>query len=214
MELLVLTVSLGLVAAIAVRFGADSRPHLRATDHRHADFGQRRPREELDRLLAHELRDAARQSSAISVAAPVEDVRFDDAHFAAVGLRLETARARAFAAALCQAAVEEIATGDGGWPGRAVDRLVRAVSVEHLAGVLEDVGPGRVAVATDVGDDAGAETLRALLIHLLRDRLQDALRLSAGRCPFWSWDAPDAVDPSIVRASGAEDGAGLVQDAA
>ena len=211
MELLAFMLALGTLAAFAVRFGADSRPGFRSVDHRQADFGHPRPDEELDRRLAQELRDAGRRSPA---AVPVVDVRFDAAHFAAVGLRIETARARAFASALCHAASEERAAGDGGWPGRAVDRLIQAVPVEQFAGVVEDMGTGGFTVSRDAGDAAGADALRALMTHLLRDQLQDALRLSAGVRPFWPWDAPVGAHEPAVVASADEDVVPHIEQAA
>jgi hypothetical protein len=210
-ELLAFMLALGTLAALAVRFGADSRPGFHSADHRPADLGQLGPDEELDCRLAQDLRAAGRRSPAV---APVLDVRCDAAHFAAVGLRIETARARAFAAALCHAASEERAGGDGGWPGRAVDRVVRSVSVEQLASVIEDMGLGGFALAHDAVDDAGADALRALMIHLLRDQLQDALRLSAGLRPFWPWDAPVAAGEPAALAPAGEATASLVGRAA
>jgi hypothetical protein len=210
-ELLAFVLAFGTLAAFAVRFGADSRLGLRSADHRRADFGQPRPDEELDRRLAWALRDAGR---CMPGAAPVVDVRFDAAHFAAVGLRLETARARAFAAALCHAASEARAAGDGGWPGFAVDRLIRSVSVEHLAGVVEDLGLGRLAISRDGVDSAGASAQRALMTHLLRDQLQDALRLSVGLRPFWPWNPSVAAGEPAALAPAAKDATSLVEQAA
>jgi hypothetical protein len=117
-------------------------------------------------------------------AAPVADLRLDNDVFAAVGLRLETDRARAFAATLGQAALAE-RIDDGGWTRRVVERVAREVPIEHLTGITEDLGLGTLVLAPGDPDPEAANALRALLIHVLRDPLQDALRLAAGLRPFW-----------------------------
>jgi hypothetical protein len=181
---------LGLLGALAARFGVDSRPAPREHDHRWADFGQARRNDGTDRELAAQLRSPRPLPP---TATPLAIVPLDTAAFAAVGLRLETPRARAFAAALGQAAAEERAAGEGGWPGRAVDRLIHSVELAHLAEVVADLGFGRLAPTGGAAGSGANTALRALLTHLVRDRLQDALRVQAGLPAFWPWEERGAV---------------------
>lgn len=183
MEVLVATMVIGLLAALVAhsgsgRRGRDRTNHLRADVRRYRDV-------EFERDLAG---DAKASHRPVPAAAPIVDLRLDEEIFAAVGLRLETARARAFAEALGQAALDE-RTDDGGWPRRAFERVAWAVPIEHLAGVTEDLGLGHLVLAPGNPDAEAANALRAPLIHVLRDPLQDALRLAAGQRPFWARQA-------------------------
>lgn len=120
-------------------------------------------------------------------------MRIADDTFARVGMRVETERARAFAATLgaaADAARDEPGpvAGDTGWAWRAVDRAIGALSRCELGALVADLGLGTAAFAGDDRADPD-DPLRAVLRHLLRDRLVDVLRLSAGQRPFWCWPA-------------------------
>jgi hypothetical protein len=191
--MLALLVGVGVVGAFAVRFGYEHRPGLRSDDEWLVERGRPQVDVEEERRRALEGR---RRSVGLTRTAVV---KLDEAAFRSVGLSLTTDRSRAFAAALCLAATEEREHGDGGWPGRAVDRLVRGVEVEHLCRVVEDLGLGQARPAGDGLDDGASVAVHALLTHLLRDRLQDALRIAAGLRPFWIWDVPaDAGEQGLA----------------
>jgi hypothetical protein len=167
--MLVATIVIGLLAAIVTQTGSS-----------------RRGRTQTNRLLAG---DAKVSHPPMSDVAPINPLRLDEEIFAAVGLRLETDRARAFAATLGQAAVGE-RTDDGGWSRRVVDRVVRQVPLEHLTGVTEDLGLGTLVLPPGDPDPEAEIALRALLVHVLRDPLQDVLRLAAGQRTFWVDQVP------------------------
>lgn len=129
-------------------------------------------------------------------------MRIVDDAFARVGMRLGTERARAFAAALGAAA--DAARGEPGpiaggtgWAWRAVDRTLAGLSRCELGALVADLGLGSAAFAGDDRADR-ADPVRAVLRHLLRDRLVDVLRLSAGQRPFWCWPAIAPTQPGVA----------------
>ena len=124
--------------------------------------------------------------------------RIPDDVFARVGLRTDSAQARAFAAALAQAAASVRAERGPGhlpasWPAAAVNRALAGLSRCQLGDLAAGLGLGEVAFGDeDRGDPA--DPVRAVLHHLLRDRLVDLLRLSAGQPAFWVWGARPAEE--------------------
>ena len=125
-------------------------------------------------------------------------MRIDEAAFGAVGLRLDSARARALAVALGEAAVAARTSGEGGWAWGAVERVLGALGRAELVGLVGDLGLVGGAVGGEAADDPVCDILR----HLLRDRLVDVLRVGAGQRPFWPWPAVTPV-ASIEQAEAA-----------
>ena len=111
------------------------------------------------------------------------------AAFDLVGLRIESSTAAAFVAALGEAeeTVEDECGDRREWV--AVDRVIGGLSRLELVRLVDELGLGRVTVVDGEEWSAPRDPVRRVLLHLLRDRLVDALRISAGRRPFWTWDA-------------------------
>lgn len=131
-------------------------------------------------------------------------MRIREAAFNEVGMRVASARARAFAATLGEAADAErgaeSGTGSTRWAWRAADRVTAALSRCELGELVCDLGLGAAAFA-GVDSTDPADPTRAVLRHLLRDRLVDVLRVSAGCRPFWCW-------PTLARDDAGGDGRG------
>ena len=120
----------------------------------------------------------------------------DDA-FKRVGLRVGSRQARAFVASLGDVAEAErddaASVASNRWARRASDRALGALSRCQLGDLVADLGLGSVDFAEpDSGDPA--DPVRAVLRHLLRDRLIDVLRISAGQRPLWCWPAVSGGD--------------------
>ena len=118
-------------------------------------------------------------------------MRLDEAAFGAVGLRLDSVRARALAVALGEAADAARTAGEGGWAWGAVERVLGALERAELVGLVGDLGLVGITVDGETADDPVCDILR----HLLRDRLVDVLRVGAGQPPFWSWEAVAPAAP-------------------
>ena len=120
-------------------------------------------------------------------------MRIPDDAFARVGLVADSEDTRAFADSL-EEAVAAARTELGpastpiSWASLAVNRLLGSLSRCELGGLVEAFGLGEVVFAHDDPGDP-ADPTRSVLRHLLRGRLVDLLRLSAGQPPFWCWDA-------------------------
>ena len=115
-------------------------------------------------------------------------MRIDETAFGAVGLRLESARARALAASLTEAASAARTAGEAGWAWGAVARVLGALGPVELVGLAGDLELASVTIAAEPRPGTADDPVCDVLRHLLRDRLVDALRVGAGQPPFWAWE--------------------------
>lgn len=124
----------------------------------------------------------------------------DNAAFARVGLDPDREQARRLAAALTIEAADVRARFEpddppSWWAAAAVARVLDPLSRCQLGDLVAGLGLGRASFRDpDRGDRT--DPTRALLRHLLRDRLIDLLRVSAGERPYWRWEADGRYAPA------------------
>lgn len=217
MELVSGVILIALLGVLTNRFGHGSRPGYAAIGRRWSDPGE-------DERLAAELLAAsrrraaeglvARESATVAGAAesriePVVSLlesgktRIDEAAFAQVGLRMDSARARALDGALGEVADAARTAAERTSSARVVDRVLGAMGRRDLVALASDLGLLTAPLGGGPDTETTPDPVADLLRHLLRDRLVDVLRIRAGQPPFWTWEALPPVERAGATAEAA-----------